>query len=244
MSERALRLVAHTRWEWSLFVAFFPGISITVCVTPLENSETRASHRAPERSTQLNKDQGAPAGIPATRLSEAETAEQWHVEKKQENCTSPSKNPNTEVLTWQKESEDARGNLRQQHHSLKNPSLPSSAGPGSTCSSENNLLKIWIFMGIMPFQSLTQVLTCKWLWRSQIKIFHILMWCKKTVNRSRALHIKSWHRMSVHCPSTAPHIKPWHRMSVHCPGILQTKPSKPSLGEQCHPCLLIVLVGC
>lgn len=127
----------HTRWEWSLFVPFFPGISITVCITPLENGEIRASYRAPERSTQLNKDQGDPAGIPATSLSEADTAEHWRVEERQKNCTSSSKNPNTEVLMWQKEL-DRRS--QQWASTARFPAqplhLPSSAGLGSTPSSK------------------------------------------------------------------------------------------------------------
>lgn len=112
----------HTRWEWSLFVPFFPGISITVCIIPSENSEIWASYRAPERSTELNKDQGAPAGIPATSLLKADTGEQWYVEKRQKNCISPSKNPNTEVLTWQRVPTDAPSNLCQQQDSLYSPS--------------------------------------------------------------------------------------------------------------------------
>lgn len=139
---------------------------------PLENGELWASYRAPERSTQLNKDQGAPACIPATSLSKAETAEQWCVEKRQKNCTSPSKNSNTEDLMWQKEWDRCSRQFTSTAQFPAQPlCLPSSAGQGSTCSSEYSFIKIWILMGIVSFQSLAQVLHCKCLWGSQIKTF-------------------------------------------------------------------------
>lgn len=131
-SDKTLWSVAHTTTQGENEVSLYPFSRHQHYSEhyPLENSETRASYRAPEKSTQLNKDQGAPAGIPATSLSEAETAEQWHVEKRRKNCTSPSKNPNTEVLMWQKESDRCSQQFASTARLPAQPlHLPSSAGP-------------------------------------------------------------------------------------------------------------------
>ena len=124
----------HTRGEWNLFVLFFSGISITVCIIPLENGEIWASHTAPQRYMQLNKDQGAPASIPARILSKAETAEQWHFEERQKNGTSQSKNCNTKVLTsWKEFDRSSQQFASTVSFPVQALHLLSSAGLGSVC---------------------------------------------------------------------------------------------------------------
>lgn len=91
-----------------------------------------------------------------------------------------------------------------------NSTIPCTAPPLAILSRarlhsfiKNNFLKIWIFMGITSFQSLTQILNLQWVWGSQIKIFHSLtacikLWPETIKRRPRAPHIKSWHT----CQST------------------------------------------
>lgn len=223
MSEKALWLVAYTITQDESEVSLYPSFQASAlqCALPpwkmVKHKHFTELQRGPRSWTKTKEPQQAV--LP--RVCQRQTLQSSDVWRKgRRTAPAPAKIPTLEVLTWQKES-DRRS--RQCASAAQFPAqplhLPSSAGLGSTPSSENNFLKIRIFMGIVSFRSLTQVLNLQVAVREP----------NKNISQFDSMHKKLWLetiKRQAQCTSYQVLTQDASPLSPYRAGTLQTRPSK------------------